>query len=184
MVAFHKHPRIVGNDYTKGSYFVTICTFQQRQLFGQIGDGVGGIREMALNEAGQIVQECWREIPKHFPHVQLHEMQIMPDHLHGILILKRRDPDRSTQWVDGTKGTHAFVPIQDPPKAKGPAPGSLGAIIGAFKSETAKRIARLLGTPGQRIWLHGYHEHQIRTTMGEFGRIARYIAENPQRWKK
>ena len=70
-----------------------------------------------------------------------------------------------------------------PARPRGPVPGSLGAIIAAFKSETTKRINRLNGITGQRLWQPGYYERAIRQQGGEYGRIAQYIAENPANWR-
>ena len=83
---YHKHIRLRGNDYRQGAYFVTLCTIQRQELFGQIvGDGLNAV--MQLNDMGRIVDECWRAIPDHFAHVRLDLTLIMPDHLHAILVL-------------------------------------------------------------------------------------------------
>jgi putative transposase len=70
-------------DYSQvGAYFITICTHNREYVFGTIADG-----EMKLNECGEMVQQCWLEIPNHFPHVELDEFIIMPNHVHGILVI-------------------------------------------------------------------------------------------------
>lgn len=177
---FHKHPRLRDRDYTQGTYFVTLCTKPRLELFGRIvGDGTDALLE--LNNAGRIVDECWRAIPDHFQHARLDQTQIMPDHLHAILILAPQPfpaPAPSTQWVDPTG---ALNDVRGRPR--GPAQGSLGAIIAAFKSETTKRINRLNRMTGQRHWQPGYYERAIRRQGGEYGRIAQYIAENPAHWR-
>lgn len=195
----HKHTRLAGRDYTRGTFFVTLCTGDRRKLFGAIV-GSGTEARMELSDAGRIIEACWLAIPRHFPHVQLEEMQIMPDHLHAILILKAvQSIVPSTQWVDATarNATARNATAQDAadhgaltqgdttaakPRAKGPQPGSLGAIIGAFKSETTKRINATLGQHGRSVWQLGYHDRIIRERAGEYERIAQYIAENPINW--
>ena len=73
--------RLKGYDYSEpGSYFVTICARDSQSLFGRISNG-----EMRLNDAGRMVDECWREIPVHFPRVELDKYVVMPDHVHGII---------------------------------------------------------------------------------------------------
>ena len=73
--------RLKGYDYAKeGLYFITICCFENKHLFGKIVDGV-----MVLNEAGKVAEKCWLEIPAHFKNVVLHAFVIMPNHVHGIL---------------------------------------------------------------------------------------------------
>jgi putative transposase len=68
-------------DYSSpGNYFVTLCTQDRRLLFGDVVDGV-----MRLNDAGRAVESFWNEIPRHFPHAELDEFVIMPNHLHGII---------------------------------------------------------------------------------------------------
>src|SRR5690349_15373556 len=75
--------RILGYDYTRpGGYFVSIVAQGRACLFGSVVDG-----EMVLNEAGRIADECWRAIPEHFPHAELGVYVVMPNHLHGIIVL-------------------------------------------------------------------------------------------------
>ena len=75
--------RLPGYDYSQpGAYFVTICTLNRACLFGDIVNGV-----MRLNPMGCMVQECWMAIPQHFPHVVLDAFVVMPNHVHGILVI-------------------------------------------------------------------------------------------------
>lgn len=177
---FRKHIRLPDHDYTKGEYFVTLCTASRAQLFGRI-IGRGPAARMELNDVGSIINECWCAIPDHFPHVHMHEIQIMPDHLHAILKLDEGTDTASagaTQWVattDAVDGTER--------RPNGPRRGSLAAIIGAFKSETTKRVNRLNDTPAKSLWQPNFYERAIREHSGERERIARYIAENPKDWR-
>jgi REP element-mobilizing transposase RayT len=76
--------RLKGYDYTQqGAYFVTICTHQRNCLFGEIVDG-----EIKLNTNGGIAWGSWLSIPRHFKNVELDEFVIMPNHLHGIIIIE------------------------------------------------------------------------------------------------
>ena len=177
---YRKHIRLPDHDYTQGTYFVTLCTRFREQVFGRIA-GTGPTARIDLNDVGRIVEGCWRAIPHHFPHVRLDETQIMPDHLHAILILDGRSVNSTagaTRWV---AATDAVGPIDGGPN--GPQRGSLGAVIGAFKSETTKRVNRMNATMGKRLWQPNYYERAIRAHGGEHGRIAQYIAENPENWK-
>lgn len=196
---FHKHTRLGGRDYTQGTFFVTPCSRSRTRLFGTI-TGTGAAARIELSEAGQIVEACWLAIPLHLPHVQLEEMRIMPDHLHAILILKTV---QSTQWVDATAhndatartdataldeaAAHAATSdnignASTKPRPKGPRPGSLSAIIGAFKSETTKRINANTAQCGGTVWQPGFHDRIIRDRAGEYERIAQYIGEDPINW--
>lgn len=177
---YRKHIRLPDHDYTKGAYFVTLCTRSRIQAFGRIA-GTGITTSMELSDAGRIVDECWRAIPDHFPHARLDEMQIMPDHLHAILVLEHSAGNgtvAATQWVAATDAVDA-----NHSKPNGPRRGSLASIIAAFKSESTKRLNRLNGTMGLRLWQPNYHERIIRKNGGERERIARYISENPANWR-
>ena len=177
---FRKHIRLTNHDYTKGAYFVTLSTRPRMQVFGRIF-GTDATARMELKNVGDIVDECWRAIPDHFPLVHLHEMQIMPDHMHAIIVLDGRsvsDTVAATPWVATTDAAG-----EQRKPANGPARGTLAAIVGAFKSETTKRVNRMNLTMGQRLWQPNYHERIIREYLGERGRIAKYILENPANWR-
>ena len=190
---FHKHPRLRGRDYTRGAFFVNVNTERRGDILGRIvGKGEGS--RMELNDVGSIVEECWNAIPVHHPHVRIPEVQIMPDHVHAIMVLDLREEgdgmdageeeiSKSTQWVDGTGSYEALGDVNEKNRPNGPKRGSLGAIMAVFKSESTKRINALLGTPGQQFWKKGFNERVIREHGGEYGRIVQYIAENPQNWK-
>ncbi len=77
-----------GYDYSKnGFYFITICTIDRIFFFGDIVDA-----EMKLSPIGDCAQNCWVEIPSHFPFVKLYEFVVMPNHIHGILQIAKTPP--------------------------------------------------------------------------------------------
>ena len=78
-----KSPRLQGYDYTQsGAYFITICTYKQAHWFGHIADGV-----MVLHPIGQVAADCWAAIPDHFDAVEPDLAVVMPNHVHGIIVL-------------------------------------------------------------------------------------------------
>lgn len=159
--------RLKEYDYTQpGAYFVTICAHGRAPLFGDVVDG-----EMRLNEYGEIVRAEWFKTAQLRSHVVLHEDEfvVMPNHIHGIIWI-----------VDDVGATRRVAPTKTNPPA-GPAPGSIGAIVGQFKSAVTRRINQRRGTPGVRVWQRNYHEHIIRHERA-LNAIRRYIAENPLRW--
>jgi len=181
-------------DYARGGgYFVTLCAWQRECLFGDVLDG-----GMRLNEFGVVVGECWAAVPEHFPHVQLDAFLVMPNHVHGILIIDDRhpvvgathgspEPDGITEpnglrfsenvhLVTRTRATHA-----SPLHPTGPKRGSLGAIVGQFKSAVTKRINTMRDNPGCPVWQRNYHEHVIRDERDLYA-IRQYIADNPAKW--
>ena len=78
--------RLKGRDYSQpGAYFVTICTRDRACLFGDVVNG-----EMRLNGSGETARRCWEDIPDHFPLVELDAFVIMPNHMHGIIVIQGR----------------------------------------------------------------------------------------------
>ena len=82
--------RLQGYDYAQaGAYFVTVCAYNRECLFGEI---MG--EEMQVNASGEIVIACWHDIPRHFANVELDAFVVMPNHVHGIIMLRDvNDPD-------------------------------------------------------------------------------------------
>ena len=166
--------RLQGYDYSQaGAYFVTICTVQQAELLGQVTDG--GVQ---LNAYGQIVEDCWKQIPAHFPHASVDAYVVMPNHVHGTIIIDRAEAGSNGNPVGAT---HAS-PLPENVRPHGPRPGSLGAIVGAFKSAAARRINRRRGTPGTAVWQRNYYEHIVRSERA-LDAIREYIHQNPVRWE-
>lgn len=81
-----------------GSYFITICTKDRERHFGEIEKD-----EMYLSEIGKIANRCWEDIPNHFPFVKLGEFIVMPNHVHGIIIIDKKDDGRFSKSNVGTK---------------------------------------------------------------------------------
>ena len=77
--------RFQGYDYSQaGAYFITICTQNRECMFGEIVD-----RKMVLNHAGNMIQTVWDEIPIHYAGIETDEFVVMPNHIHGIIIITR-----------------------------------------------------------------------------------------------
>jgi REP element-mobilizing transposase RayT len=183
-------------DYSQpGEYFVTICTKDRENRFGEIVDG-----DMRVNDFGGIVRTCWNDLPNHYRNVELDAFVVMPNHVHGIIVL-------TDQFVGATSGrtpnvktvgaTHASTdhggtivgdglrPSPTKPSPTGPSPTKkhpLSEIVRAFKSFSARRINEISKTPGVPIWQRGYYDHIIRDERS-LGRIREYIETNPRRWK-
>ena len=77
-----------GYDYASfGAYFVTICVHGKICLFGEDPTTVGRRTEMRLNAAGEMVWHWWRELANKWPQVEPCEMVVMPNHLHGTVVI-------------------------------------------------------------------------------------------------
>jgi len=156
--------RLKGYDYSQpGAYFITIVTQDRVCLFGVVVDG-----EMRLNEWGEIARQCWFDIPAHFPDAALDECVVMPNHIHGVIVL-----------VDSPVGATHESPL--PTRPRGPKRQSIASIVGSSKSAVSKRINHHRGTPGAPVWQRNYYEHITRNEQS-LNRIRQYIADNPQRW--
>jgi putative transposase len=158
--------RLPGRDYASGGkYFVTICTLNRKCLLGEII----GI-EMRLSEVGRIVADEWNKTATLRPNVQLDAWQIMPNHVHGILVLNH--PGHV-----GKSALPRVAPQQVP--IEGLKADSLGAIINQFKGNCTKRI-RELGQPGFH-WQPRFYDHIIQNERS-LVQIRQYIHDNPRKW--
>ena len=80
-------------DYAGSSaYFVTICTRNREYYFGRIVNGT-----MLLSPIGKLADECWQDIPNHTRNVELDAFMVMPNHVHGIIILNDTDDDKNVE---------------------------------------------------------------------------------------
>jgi putative transposase len=158
-------PRLRGHDYSAtASYFLTLNVFGRVPLFGSIrGQGV------VLNELGTIAEEEWLRCKDLRSEVDLGAFVIMPDHLHGIVMIAPpviTTCGPSTQRNEPREG------------ALYRRPRSLGALVAGFKSSTTRRINLLKGSAGAAVWQRNYHEHVIRHDK-ELAAISEYIMRNP-----
>ena len=163
--------RLSHYDYSQpGAYFITMVTHGRDCLFGKIVRG-----DMQLSAMGQIAEEHWRLIPEHFLHVALGAYVIMPDHVHGIIIIQAS----SDAVASERRGTTMLCP--NPPREEfgKPVKGSIPTIIRSYKAAVTNRIQKELHTTG--IWQRNYYEHIIRNE-AEYNRIHAYIEANPARW--
>ena len=177
-------------------YFVTICTQNREHYFGEIADG-----KMQLSETGKMANRFWFEIPNHFPFVELGEFVVMPNHVHGIIIIDKTGYDGGIG--DGTIGgvsngaiveTQNFASLppnppqnpnspQNPPPTRGnifgPQSQNLASIIRGYKIGVTK-FARNNNVPFS--WQSRFHDHIIRNHES-FVRISDYIINNPVNWQ-
>jgi REP element-mobilizing transposase RayT len=153
--------RLKGYDYTdSGAYSVTVCTHNRECLFGEIVDV-----KMQLNNFGIIASRCWEEIPTHFDNVSLDVYVVMPNHLHGIIVLKEMPVGEGSPHPYGQKRT------------------SLGRVVAYFKYQSTKHFNEILATPGSPVWQRNYYEHIIRDE-SDWNKIREYIGNNPVRWEE
>lgn len=175
--------RLQSWDYTNaGAYFITICTEDRHHYFGKVING-----KMVLTNAGVIADILWHEIKHHNKNIELGEFIVMPNHIHGILILND----------DGMKNIetgHALSlvpqppppdPIDEIPKSPGqkrfqnPGKNSVSSIIGGYKSAVTKHCNRLGIEFG---WQTRFYDNIIRDQQA-FENISNYILNNAAKWE-
>lgn len=159
----HRHSlRLRHYDYAQaGAYFITICTHNRECIFGNVeGDTV------LLNDVGRVVQDGWDVLPVNFPGVELDAFVVMPNHIHGIIVL-------------GNVGARFIAPNKDQGVIN-LAP-TLGEIIRAFKARCTHGINQLRGARGMQVWQRNYYEHVIRNELS-LQEVRQYIANNPAQW--
>ena len=161
-----KSLRLSDYDYAlPGAYFVTICTAERKNLLGFIEDDL-----MRKNTAGQIIQKMWEKIPIQYPDTKLDAFVIMPNHIHGIIIVGAQFIAPSFTSLSG-KEPDAGVMNHAP---------TLGSIIRSFKAKSARMIRQDFFP--RFAWQRNYYEHVIRDDTS-LNRIREYIGTNPLRWE-
>ena len=181
----HEHHRrsirLSGYDYSKnGAYLATICTRNRERLFGDIQGG-----NMILNDVGRIAQQCWHEIPRHYPHVSLGAFVVMPNHIHGIFVIEQpvvgASASRRTPVPKRTPSTNEnrakdFSPLRKPFGTS----MTVGAIVRGYKIGVTKWCRTHART--NMVWQRNYYEHIIRNDR-EWDLIVEYIEKNPELWE-
>jgi REP element-mobilizing transposase RayT len=171
-----KSIRLKGYDYSKaGLYFITVCVQNRECLFGQIAND-----KIMMNDAGQMVNQYWLDIPTHFPNAILHEHIVMPNHIHGIIELIY------TNVAANGVGAENFLPLQRQNQFQKMIPHSIGSIIKGFKIGVTKWFRNNIPNqfPIDRpVWQRNYYEHIIRNQQS-YETISNYIINNPAKWQE
>jgi len=195
--------RLRGFDYSQsGLYFITICTKNRECLFGHIANG-----KMHLNDAGKIANECWDDIPNHFPNARLHEYVIMPNHIHGIIELvvganNHRANDLTNNcenngandcvnhwanddanncvnhWANNDSNDCINHRANNDSPLRSPSK-TIGSVVRGFKIGVTKWFRQ--NTDIEMVWQRNYYEHIVRDEQS-YQRIATYIENNPDKW--
>ena len=158
--------RLRGYDYSQpGAYFITANCCSTFPLFATIIQG-----QMVLSEYGEIAQFEWLRTPIVRPNVSLGPFIVMPDHLHGIIII-----DYPHSGKINLLETPEVAPFISPSQ-------SIGAIMRGFMGTVTSQINKLRNTPNENVWQPRFHDHIIRSEKA-IQRITRYIENNPLNWK-
>jgi putative transposase len=151
------------NYSSDGWYFITICTQNREEHFGEIIDG-----EMVLSECGKIAKQCWEEIRDHFYGCELDEFIVMPNHIHGIVVIEQKDCVASV-------GNRYICSL---PKNT----MKLSKIIGTYKAAVTRKINK---SQEEFLfqWQKSFYDHIIRDEKA-LRKIREYIYYNVDKWEQ
>jgi len=179
-------------------YFITICASDREHCFGKVSN-----KTMELSEIGLLAHQFWCEIPDHFPFICLDAFVIMPNHIHGVLIIdKDNDGHFGPKTVsDSGSGTppssikpltissdisktnakssniHADITLGHK-RFQNQGSNTISSIIGSYKSIVSKKAHPIYKDFG---WQAGFYDHIVHSDR-EFDRIRQYIDDNPANW--
>jgi len=191
----HQHQRrsirLRGYDYAQpGEYFVTICVQQHECLLGKVVAD-----EMAPNDAGEMVASWWTELPRKFPSCGVDGFVVMPNHVHGIVVIREAAVGADASEGGDDRGAHPSLrsragsgaPLQVSGIEGPPDRVTLGSIVQWFKTMTTNAYVRGVTERGwtpfiERLWQRNYYEHIVRDE-DDLGRVRDYITNNPRSWK-
>ena len=161
------------HNYRQGIYFVTICTQNREHYFGEIKGCETNEPTMVLSDIGRYADACWQSIPSHFPHVNTTLWVIMPNHIHGILVIN--------PFVETQNFASLRTDKNDEKSSQfGPQSKNLASVIRGFKIGVTKfaRKHHILFE-----WQPRFHDHIIRDT-DELNNVSYYIENNVAKWKE
>lgn len=169
--------RLQNRDYSwDGIYFITICTKGRKHYFGEIVDG-----KMNLSKIGIIADILWHEIKNHAKNVELGEFVVMPNHIHGILILDGNNSDISVEKPHAvflSQTTNENEKTIGQKRFQNQGKNSIFSIVGSYKSAVSKHAHRL----GYEFeWQVKFHDSIVRNDKS-FETISKYIYNNPKNW--
>ena len=196
--------RLKGYDYSQaGLYFITICCDDRKHRFGTVANG-----QMQLNEFGQIAWHEWGKLSERFPNITLDVFQIMPNHVHGVIMVGATlavAPNVDDAVAPNDKCSVAPTDNGSFPQNKtnglddcdkmilhigagaSPAPTSIvtiGDMVGAYKSLVSRGCLEIYKSKHQtmgKLWQRNYYEHIIRNEQS-YRNISDYIINNPAKW--
>ncbi len=173
--------RLQNWDYGwNGKYFITIVTKDREYFFGEIDNS----KKLHLSEIGIYAEKYWYEIPKHFPFIILDKFIVMPNHIHGIIIIEKkrngggdnRDERRDKACLVSTTPQPSLSPGKK--RFRNPGKNNISTIVGSYKSAVSRK-GHLIEPDFD--WQSRFHDHIIRDDM-ELKKIQNYIVNNPKNW--
>jgi len=169
-----KSVRLRGYDYSQsGFYFITICTYERRPLFGEVLDG-----HMILNDLGRFAHAEWENTVRMRSGLMADEFVVMPNHMHAIVAVGahcmrpsfRRPSDFCRYRHDIDQGRMQCAP-------------TVGHVVRGYKAAVTSGVREMVASRGMPVWQRNYHEHIIRNESA-YLQIVQYIQKNPLKWQQ
>ena len=179
-IRHRKQIRLKKYDYSdNGWYFVTICTQNRECLFGNIVNN-----KMILNQNGLLINDNWKQLINKFP-IELDEFIIMPNHIHGIVIIRQTNVVgvsfmKPEIKMTISKSNHHMHLLNNKKGLINQTP-TIGLIIRYFKSKCSYELHK--NGFSNNLWQRNYYEHIIRNEYSLFY-IRQYIRDNPMDWNE
>ena len=172
----HQSPRLKWYDYSSaGQYVATICTQDREHVFGEIK-----AERMYFSEVGRIARNFWYSLPDRFPGVRLDSFVMMPNHVHGIVVIPSKHLNVENMPERFQPSMRALMLERHPELQNYKAP-TLGEIIRAYKAVATYSIHR--SGAKHFAWQDSYWSC-VLFSKAALQRARRYIYENPRNWEK
>jgi len=172
--------RLKGYNYSQaGLYFITICCQNRICRFGNVVDG-----EMMLNEFGIVAYNEWVKLSERFSNFELDVFQIMPNHMHGIILLNDISVGAGFTPAQNDLYTQNDGKPNDNNRTTARVAPTVSNIVGAYKSLVANGCLDIFKSQNEtmgKLWQRNYYEHIIRNEQS-YQTIAEYIINNPAKW--
>ena len=176
----HRKPnRLQDYDYSQaGCYFITICVKNREYLLGKIEDSI-----IQLSNYGKIIEKYWKSIPVHYDNVSMDKFILMPNHLHGIIIISNENEHVVTEHcsVTGSDENYSGEEHRSITTKSTTNYGLLSKVVKSFKEVCVKSIRKEFEDHSFGFQ-RSFYDHIIRSEKSLFA-IRKYIIDNPLRWE-
>lgn len=175
-----KSIRLKEYNYSQaGLYFITICCKNRICRFGNVVDG-----KMMLNEFGIVAYNEWVKLSERFSNFELDVFQIMPNHMHGIILLNDISVGAGVNPAQNDLYTQNDGKTNDNNRTTARVAPTVSNIVGAYKSLVANGCLDIFKSQNEtmgKLWQRNYYEHIIRNEKS-YQTITEYIINNPAKW--
>jgi REP-associated tyrosine transposase len=141
-----------------------ILSRDREECFGKVENG-----KMIPSANGEVAESCWKGIPRHFKDAKIDEFRVMPNHVHGIVIIAN-DP-----VGNAIVGNAYMRSLRDRTKML------LSRVIQQYKASVTRQINSLQEGSCFK-WQKSFYDHIIRNDKS-LENLRQYIQNNPLKWE-